>query len=177
MPFIAYKCGLHDERYVIMDSIIKYILQITAAAVLCAFVKTILPDSNTSGKMLRIITGIFLILTVLSPVLKFRLEGIDDFLSDFSVSADSVTADGQKMAGNAMASIIKSNTETYILSEARKLRLQIDVEVMTDQSNPPVPCAVIIKGNVSPYNRNELKGIIGRQLGISEENIQWIPVT
>lgn len=159
-----------------MDGLVKYIIQIAAAAILCTIVKTILPDANISGKLLRVIAGVFMIVTVLSPVLKLKLDGYGEFFTDFTVAAREITESGQIMANEAMADIIKSDTEAYIFSEAKKLNLDVDVEVMTDQSNPPVPCFVTIVGNVSPYGKNRLSDIIQQQLGVPEENMQWIPV-
>lgn len=176
MSSIADWCCVYDERYVIMDSLVKYIIQIAAAAILCTVVKTILPDTNTSGKLLCVIAGVFLIITVLSPVLKLKLDEYGEIFSDFTVSAKEITESGQIMANEAMADIIKSNTEAYIFSEAKKLNLDVDVEVMTDLSNPPVPCSITIRGNVSPYGKNRLCDIIQQQLGVPEENMKWIPV-
>lgn len=160
-----------------MAGLVKYIIQIAAAAILCTVVKTILPETITSGKLLRVIAGVFLTVTVLSPVLKLKLDGYGDYFSDFTASAKEITENGQIMANDAMADIIKRNTEAYIFNEAEKLNLDIDVEVMTDQSNPPVPCAITIMGNVSPYTKNRLSALIHQQLGIPEENMQWIPVS
>ena len=159
-----------------MDGVLKYILQIVSAVILCAVVKTILPDSNVPGKLLRVISGVFITFTVLSPVLELRLDNYSDLISDLSLSASQLTDDGQKMAHNAMAEIIIDNTQEYILNEADKMNLDIDVEILTNESNPPAPYAVIIRGNISPYYKTQLGDIIENQLGISEENTQWIPI-
>jgi hypothetical protein len=73
-----------------------------------------------------------------------------------------------------MGDIIKSKTEAYILNEARKMELDITVEVELSDADPPAPCRVFIKGTASPYKKTVLGRYISDNLGIPQENQQWI---
>lgn len=156
-----------------MDGIREYLLRLTAAAVLCGIVTGFLGKKGTLGAIVRLLTGIFMTLTVVSPWTQVRIGDFTDYFDDLSAQAANVSQDGERMAKDAVADIIKAEAEAYILDKANSFGAELTVEVSVDSSDLPVPCAVRINGRISPYGRTQLERIISEELGIALEDQIW----
>ena len=75
------------------------------------------------------------------------------------------------MAREAERDIIKARIQAYILDKADSFGTQLDVEVILDQDN--IPTSVELRGNISPYAKAQLTGIITENLGIPKEYQLW----
>ena len=139
-----------------------------------ALLRQITGDKSALGKILKIITGVFMIVTVISPLLQFRIQDIDRFIQNFQLSSQYAVDQGAHMATEEISQIIKQQTEAYILDEASKMGMEMSVEVKLSDSKPPQPCFVTLQGAVSPYQKKHLSQHITEYLGISQENQQWI---
>ena len=157
-----------------MEGIREYLLQITAAALVCGVVTGFLDKKGTSGALLRMLCGIFMTVTLISPILDIRLGELPELLGSFSAEADDVTKQGKEDAQASMGVIIKQQTEAYILEEAKTFGVDISVEVELNTDDIPVPCSVRIVGMVSPYGKNRLQQIIKEELGIPVEEQIWV---
>lgn len=155
-----------------MNAITEYLLSVTAAGILCAIVKQL--SKNASAKIIRAVCGVFMAITIFSPVIHIQFNSIEDFLMEAKYEAEETRDDGIESASSAMADIIKQQTEAYILDKAVSLGVNIDVNVKMSDTNPPVPKEVILSGNVSPYMKNKMIQYITANIGISEENQRWI---
>ena len=156
-----------------MDVLRGYILSAVAAAVLCAVVNGLIGKKSTNSAAVKMLTGLFLAVTVLAPWVDFRLTDLGLWTADVGSMADVAVAQGEEMAQDALASIIKRNTEAYILDKAASMALKIEVEVMLGSTNPPLPDKVYLKGAVSPYAKGVLSQSIALDLGIPEEKQIW----
>lgn len=157
-----------------MGGVAEYVLSITAAAFLCAIVKHIVDDTHSAGRIIKTVSGIFMAVTLLSPVVDFSFDSVDHLLDDFQASAESVTESGTEMAGDAMSDIIKQRTEAYILDEVERLGLHLQAEVILSDAMPPIPIGVTVTGQISPYYKKILSQFISTNIGISGENLRWI---
>lgn len=157
-----------------MNGIREYLLTVTAAAIVCSIAKHLAGDKSTAGKITKVVSGIFLTITVISPIKEFQLSKMDGLLDDYRIMAYETAQSGADMANTAMGDIIKEKTEAYILEEAKKMDVDISVEVKLSESEPPIPDQVIITGIVSPYKKNVLSQYISDNLGISREKQKWI---
>lgn len=157
-----------------MNGIREYLLTVTAAAIVCSIAKHLAGDKSTAGKITKVVSGIFLTITVISPIKEFQLSKMDGLLDDYRIMAYETAQSGADMANTAMGDIIKEKTEAYILEEAKKMDIDISVEVKLSESEPPIPDQVIITGIVSPYKKNVLSQYISDNLGISREKQKWI---
>ena len=150
-----------------------YILSVIAAAVICAVAQGLLGRKNATGRILYLISGIFMAVTVCSPLGNIKFSGIADYWDGLSVDAQQYVSDGTVMAENQMCDIIKEQSEAYILDKANRMGLQIAVEVELDGNNDNIPCGVVLSGNASPYTREQLESYIADTLGIPKENQKW----
>lgn len=156
-----------------MDGIREYLLQIVSTAMLCGLVTGLVGKKGALGATLKLLTGIFMIFTVVSPFATIRVQNFSDFLDELSANSEDIVANGEAMAGDALAAIIKSETEAYILDKAEFYGAELSVEVSVTCSDYPVPCAVNINGNISPYGRRQLQKLITDELGIELEDQTW----
>lgn len=156
-----------------MEGIRDYLLRLTAAAVLCGIVTGLLGKKGALGATVKLLTGIFMTFTVISPWTQLRLDDFMGYFDDLSYQAGSAAQEGEIMARDTMADIIKTKSEAYILDKASSYGAELTVEVSLDGSDLPAPSAVRISGRISPYGRKQLETIISEELGIALEDQIW----
>ncbi len=156
-----------------MAAVGKYILSVITAAILCGVVQTIAGKKGTTGSILALMAGIVMILTVLSPWAKIRLSDFSLELGDISAQSDNMIASGEKAALDAYRAIIKERTEAYILNKADSFGAELQVSVSLKEGSQPIPEAVTISGNISPYAKRVLSDMIQKDLGIGLEEQIW----
>lgn len=157
-----------------MESIEKYLLSVTAAAVICAVVTTLLGKKGTVATVGKLICSIFLALTVISPWASVQLGDLDSYFGSLSFDASSAVQSGQSAARDALRAGIKERTEAYILDKATALSAALTVEVTLSEEDPPVPCAAKLTGAVSPYAKFQIQSYLSDELGIPKEAQTWI---
>ena len=155
-----------------MESLRQYVISVTAVALICGIVSSLLQKS-AARELVKLICGVFLAVTVLRPVSSLDFSRTLDFSFMFSNAAEASVLDGEKMAQEALADIIKMETEAYILDKAAELNTEIKVEITMREAYPPTPAAAKISGDAAPYARQQLQTFLQSQLGISKENQQW----
>lgn len=156
-----------------MEEIRKYLLSVVVAAVCCGIISSLTKKGSSHG-ILKLLTGIFLTFTLIRPLARLELKDVTSFLPTFSHKAEEAAADGKIFAWEAAASIIKEESEAYILDKAEALNVSITAEVTLDESDIPAPASVRLCGNVSPYIRQRLQSIIAQDLGIPQEDQIWM---
>lgn len=156
-----------------MDSIKNYLISVIGAALISGIASSVVGKKGVVGSLIKLITGLFLMITVIAPWTKLRIKDLSAFYSDFSVEASHITAEGEAIANQEIASIIKSQVEAYILDKASALNLNLEVEVKMSATQPPIPESITLKGTVSPYAKHYLEDILCNDIGIAKENLLW----
>ena len=153
-----------------MDAIKGYLLSITAAALICGIVNS-LSGKGSTGKLLKLLSGLFLAAAVIKPAVEVKLDNIYTFTDNLTVNSDIVVSQGENLAAEEMKRIIKEKTEAYILDKAKALGAEIAVEVTLHDYTP---VGVTIEGDVSPYVKKNLSANITQELDIPPEEQVWI---
>ena len=161
------------ERDGIAVNLKDYILSIVAAAIVCAVTKSLLNQKTATGRIAGLLSGVLMAITIIAPLRDITFANITDYLDGLSYEADIYVKEGQAMAENHTADIIKAQTEAYILDKANSMGLEITVEVELDESNGSVPCGAAVKGILSPYAKEVLGAYMEDNLGISKEKQRW----
>lgn len=156
-----------------MDGIRQYLLSVTAAAILCAIVKALTDKKGAPTTLIKLISGIFLAITVFAPLTNIDLSNLTDYMKSFTVDADTAAAVGTDYAREETAAIIKAQTEAYILDKASSLGADLQVSVTLSDDTLPVPCAVVITGGIAPYAKERLTRYITDDLNIPEAQQTW----
>lgn len=157
-----------------MEALGKYILSVTAASILFGILQSLLQKKSSGAALLRLIGGLFLAFTAISPVADFKLDTILDIPLDLSVQGETFVTQGQEISNDHLQSIIKEQCEAYILDKALSYQAELEVDVWLTQDNIPIPSAVRLQGAVSPYAKSALQNWLQDDMGISKENQLWI---
>lgn len=157
-----------------MEHLKQYILTVVAAAVVCGLVLGLTGKRGTMGAVTKLLCGLFLSVTVISPFLGSELLDFSSYEDFWRTEADYHASYGVQTAAQSTREIIKDDCEAYILDKAISLGADIQVQITLSPDDPPVPQEITVTGSASPYARQALKRIIKEDMGISEENQQWI---
>lgn len=156
-----------------MESLRAYLIGLVAAAILTGIVTQLMGDKGTQGAMIKLISGLFLVFTVIAPIANIDLSGLRDFSADFSEAGEEAALIGEDITRESLAAVIKQRSEAYILDKAAGLDVELEVDVTVSDDKMPVPSAVLLRGKVSPYAKARLQSIIVQNLGIDREKQIW----
>ena len=156
-----------------MEAVRQYLISVTAAAIVCSIINRVIGKTGTYAAIVKLITGLFLVFTVISPFAKLQITDLPAYMDSLTVDADLVVMDGQQAARDAVTEIIKAEAEAYILDKAAALDLTVEAEVIVSDTDIPQPCAVTLRGSASPYAKQRLQQLIANDLGIPEEKQTW----
>lgn len=152
-----------------MEQIREYLISVTAAALLCAIAGKLVRKGSIAA-VIKLMTGIFMTITVLHPILPFRVSDLELSVDRFRYEAQDAVSEGKLLALEAMERIISQQVTTYILDKAGSLGVELRVEVeLTDG----IPSAVTLEGDVPPYAKSVLREYIRDTLGILVEDQTW----
>ncbi len=157
-----------------MDTLGTYILSVTSAAILFSILLSLLDKKGTTHALLRLIGGLFLTFTIISPVADFNFDALFDSTFNFADQGSNIAAYGQESSQEELQSIIKQQCEAYILDKAASYQAQLDVEVILSPDRIPAPTGVCLKGAISPYAKNTLQQWLQDDMGIPKEHQTWV---
>ena len=152
----------------------SYILRVVSTGFLCAIVQLFFDKGSKAYSLVRLVCGMLLTLMVLSPIRNSSQWKWEMNVLEMFPDVSDVISEGEDAAKSAMGQIISQKTQTYILDKANALGADIDVEIVLSDETLPKPCKATIHGTTSPYVRKQLTQVICVDLGISEENQEWI---
>ena len=154
-----------------MAMIKQYLLSILCAALVCSVLTTIIGKNKTIGSIIKMLCGIFLAVTVVTPITNWDFSNLnilpDEWYDKTASNFGEVYSDEQMIAN------IKEQTKAYILDKAEQMGSEVAVEVTLNEAYPYAPNSVVLSGTISPYNRVRLSEIIAKDLAIPEDKQIW----
>lgn len=157
-----------------MEAVGRYIVSVTAAAILLGILRSVLGKKSSSAALVQLVGGLFLTFTVIAPVADLDFDTFFDSSWVITEDASIIAAQGQAISQQQLQSIIKERCEAYILDKAQSYHAALDVKVTVSQDEMPVPVAARLEGNISPYARSEMEQYLQKEMGIPKENQLWI---
>lgn len=148
-------------------------LSVICAALVCGIL-TDMSAKTSFEKLIRLLCSVFLAVTVVYPLIRYRFPGWNADMSIFQPGDKDAVAQGEKIYFQSIASIIRTETEAYILKEAKSIGADLTVAVELDAGNPPAPESVTIRGNFEASVETTLSQLIADELGIPKEHQTWI---
>ncbi len=152
-----------------MEGLRTYLLGIMATALVCG----LLPELLQSGGLKTLVkaaAGLLLAMAILRPLGNGTLR-LPALPGEWEQTASQA---GQQAYLDALAPIIKAETEAYILDKAAGLGASLQVQVTLSGDSPPVPEGVRLSGAVSREIQAKLEQILTKDLGIAKEDQVWI---
>ena len=150
-----------------------YLLKLISAALLCGVVKGFFDEKGAVGAVLKMMCGIVMLLTAVSPWTNLQLNHLTDYFERITMDAETIVASGENMASQELETIIKSRMEAYILDKAESYGAKLTVEVILSDDQVPTPKSVRISGSISPYGKQMMSRMIREDLGIATEDQIW----
>lgn len=157
-----------------MEDVRQYLLSVIAAAIISSLVITIVGKKGTHAAVVKLMIGLLLTITVVSPWTKLQIGDLSSYLQEIKLDGDTVTSEALAIIAEEKASIIKEEIEAYILDKAASMELDVTVDVELTGGDPPTPYAVTITGTASPYAKQRLQYIISDELGVPKEQQLWM---
>ena len=148
-----------------------YIYTVTAAALISAILVT-LAGRGSTGALVKVLAGIFMALTVVSPILKVELPDPQTWMSGIETDGAAAAAAGEELADEAMRAIIIERTQAYVMDKAARFDVAVAVDVDLDQLG--IPVAITLTGHVSPEVKAKMAQELAADLGLGEEVQNWI---
>ena len=150
-----------------------YLLRIISASIICSIISSIGTKSSAVWTIVRLLSRIFLVITLISPLLHINFSDITYFSDNISFEANQIIEQEISEMNSNLRNSIKEQTEAYILNKATSMNLDLIVEVTVSNDDPPVPVSVSLSGRIAPYAKTQLSQLISDDLGISKENQKW----
>lgn len=151
----------------------RYIFSVTTAAIIFSILQSLLHKNSAAAMLVRLIGGLFLTFTVIAPVIDFDLDSILEQSWAYTSHAEDIAAAGQTIAAEQRSQRIKEQCETYIIDKAMSYQTQLDVDITLTNDDMPLPSAVLLKGNISPYVKSIIATWIQDEMGIPEDHQIW----
>ena len=156
-----------------MDWVKEYILSIVAVGMITAICITLVQKNTSAGMIIKMLGGIFLVITLISPLVKIRFDDLGVLWEQISAEGELLAQEGNDSTQEALSSVIKEDLEAYILDKADELGLTLKVTVQMDQHNAVMPQTVKLQGAASPYQKRLLSAFMEEELGITEAQQEW----
>lgn len=156
-----------------IEQLKEYIFSIICVCLLCGMAAILIGKDEPAGKVFKLLSALFITLTVLSPWINVRLSDFQTYLDSVDDGADSAVSAGIEYANQQKTEIIKRNAQAYVLEKAKNLGAEIRIDIQVDMETGRDLSRIEIEGNVSPYVRSILSETISLDLGIPEEAQRW----
>lgn len=153
-----------------MEQIRTYITGIVAVSFLIAIIISLIGGVRFVSPAIKLIGGILLSLTVISPLVNWKISEISSFYNEIVTDAQTYTDEGVSNYNDAINAVITKEAESYILDEARKYSADITVNVSVEEG---IPIRISLEGNISPYAKSKLQDTIEKDIGIPKEHQIW----
>lgn len=156
-----------------MDTIHQYVIAIISAAIVCSVIKGIVGNGLSHG-IIKILCGSFLAFTFLKPISEVSFDSVFASMSLEIDEGDRLITEGQNASRAAIQKEITDRITKLIAQKAKDIGVEITVQVIYSEDSVPIPIALEITGEITPYARVQLSHYIRSEFGIGEEGIHWI---
>ena len=84
-----------------MDGIRQYLLSVTGAAIICSILMSILGKKGMYSSVIRMLCGLFMAVTMISPVMRIHLKNFEAYFGELNIEANSAVSWGIQTAEDA----------------------------------------------------------------------------
>ena len=153
-----------------IEAVQEWLRAVVVTALLLSVVQTLLPEGNVR-RIASFSGGLILMLVLLRPLLGTDLSALELDLAPYREAIEERQAELEAQSDQELEQLIAERTGAYILEEAARLGMQIQVRVETvpGDDGMPVPVRVEITGAYS----SQLSEWIAQELGIPGEEQVW----
>lgn len=148
----------------------RYVLSLVAAALIAGMLQSLVKEGSC-GRVMKILCGLFLVVTALKPLKKLDFPDPEKWMAALDAEADAAVREGEAAYAKDYAAVISDRLEEYILDKAAQLGLDVSVELTVSPEG--IPDAVTIRGSPGALQKARLEAVIIQDLGIPKEKQRW----
>lgn len=159
-----------------MKSIQTYLL----AVVCCGFLTAMLQNMITKPSVKRIVrlaSGCFLCLVVLSPLAQVDFSQLKDYFSGLELSAQTQAEQAAEKNAQIFASLVEEQTAQAVAEKAEALGTTASAEVRAraeTEGGYPVPYSITVHTVCTGQTRRDLENYITQELNIPASRQRWV---
>ena len=142
----------------------EWLLGVTAAALAIALAQSLTPE-GTVKKVGKLVGGLVLLLAVIKPIAQVDPTALAGLWTVPGYEAEATTQGGEEV----LKILIAQKTGAYIVDKGQSLGCEVteaQVTVAGDDSGWPVPWSVVVQGDWTVEQREELSRVITEELDI-----------
>lgn len=149
-----------------------YLIAVTAACML-AVMADALVKSPPVRRVARLVGGLLILLTVLSPLVRLEArdltEFVEGFAQDANLDAEAVQTDYRERWAERVRELLEQNIEQQAASMGLTLRAEVVVRI----GECPEPESVTLHGSAAPEEQMALQVYLVQTLGFAKERVIW----
>lgn len=149
-----------------------YLIAVTAACML-AVMADALVKSPPVRRVARLVGGLLILLTVLSPLVRLEARDLTEFVEGFAQDADlnaeAVQTDYREQWAERVRELLEQNIEQQAVSMGLTLRAEVVVRI----GECPEPESVTLHGTAAPEEQMALQVYLVQTLGFAKEHVIW----
>ncbi len=158
-----------------IEAVRQWILGITGTSIVAGIAMSVTPEGRVK-KAVKLVSGLAVMLALISPVLSFDFEGYSQYMSEYRQEAEKYASalDGENE--KLTRTIIEEKTEAYILDKGAELGisgLTVSVTAKWGDEDCWYPYSARLMGETDEKQMQALSGYMESELGITEENQTW----
>lgn len=149
-----------------------YLIAVTAACML-AVMADALVKSPPVRRVARLVGGLLILLTVLSPLVRLEARDLTEFVEslaqDANLDAEAVQTDYREQWAERVRELLEQNIEQQAASMGLTLRAEVVVRIR----ECPEPESVTLHGAAAPEEQMALQVYLVQTLGFVKERVIW----
>ena len=149
-----------------------YLIAVTAACMLAVMVDALV-KSPPVRRVARLVGGLLILLTVLSPLVRLEArdltEFVEGFAQDANLDAEAVQTDYREQWAERVRELLEQNIEQQAASMGLTLRAEVVVRI----GECPEPESVTLHGAAAPEEQMALQVYLVQTLGFGKERVFW----
>ena len=149
----------------------SYVLSLIAAALVSGILLEGVGEGH-SGKVMKRLCGLFLLLTALGPLGRLDLPDLGDFRAVWREEAQRFVDQGEAYAQVERNRGIEAQLSAYVLDKAAALDFPAKVRLMLSEEG--LPEGVTLEASPTPAQKEAMEAFLKTELGIPEEAIGWV---
>ena len=148
----------------------NWLLGITAAAIVLALADGLMPEGSVK-RIGKIAGGLFLMLAILRPMLSVDYEILAGSMADYRYQVQQYSASVEIENERLKKIIIEDRTGAYIRDKAVELGIDcsVTVECQMNEEDQYYPSSVILRGEMTQGQMQELTRVIESEIAIPAE--------
>lgn len=148
----------------------SYVWSLICAALIAGILQSLLKEGGCA-RVLKLLCGVFFMVTALKPMLKLEIPDLTQWASSWEEEGEAAVRAGEDSFSQAYSDGIRQRLEAYILDKAAQLGLSVQVRLTLSPEG--LPEAAVLSGIGQEREKEQLMTILTNDLGIPKEKLQW----